>query len=560
MESHPDTTECATSVAPLATSDHPAPCFGYEYPRAPLDQLPEFVYTSSYTASSIKVGIAPEESVEVQCVHEDTEVLIEGDVEFGLREKLATAVTSAHGAYRAYREALALPEGDTPLGFVVHESLIADALQRLTESRRKITDAVRALVSVYSGLAMEPFVSTWNTEYGDSLKGAELTLARAERNSAAFVDRDGRLTLRHIDATNARALLEEIKEIDRLLQHEGNSHDLRKAILYHSHTRTTSTEAMAYGSEELLHPINSWAYLEDEEHWVPERSLLQRRIQESLLSDIHDLAKRLDPGLYALRGNTGTGKSFGVRNHEMFKGAADPKTGEVKGAANPDIPKHELQYTDVDVQGKPYLTSGQVHVEGSIIHQRILRRVVKEHIPAIIVDQRHLRLDDIKRRAKMAEDMHEGLKVLDVDAPLINSYISVLLRDHGTADPVVNANVIDEGFIEARRERGKVQDFVLREPIVENYVLYVRKGTEMHMVAEKKDGVMHYFDQVLNDEATQKVDLERDVAAVRDRLLTAESIAGIANSFPLKYDEITLRLRPFIGKTFAEAIDERARV
>jgi acyl-CoA synthetase (AMP-forming)/AMP-acid ligase II len=45
-----------------------------------------------------------------------------------------------------------------------------------------------------------------------------------------------------------------------------------------------------------------------------------------------------------------------------------------------------------------------------------------------------------------------------------------------------------------------------------------------------------------------------------NRLLTAESIAGIANSFPLKYDEITLRLRPIIGKTFAEAIDERARV
>ncbi len=163
--------------------------------------------------------------------------------------------------------------------------------------------------------------------------------------------------------------------------------------------------------------------IDDPNSWIPERRALHDQLIKKAAADALAFADAVDgpPTIYAMRGNTGAGKSRTIKEGGLPE-LVDPiaaTEGRPHRAVNPDNFKDDLYKAD----GKVPLTSDQVHAESSMLARRLqqeladMRRTDGE-LGSMMIDKRLGSVDDVTELADLALKTGRKLNVNDVDAPL----------------------------------------------------------------------------------------------------------------------------------------------
>lgn len=266
-----------------------------------------------------------------------------------------------------------------------------------------------------------------------------------------------------INGYNALYVLMIAKIIDSLARRQGiltprmkrSTYLIRQAVLKKVPNEVSTCQVFTNS----LNPADydSLEYLVNSQNWVDERVAAQTKliIDYNILS--RTLSARMSNVVVALRGNTGVGKSHLIQ--ESLKHYFLPKylreslhehDDFVHGVLNPDRFKAILKKIDGSS-----LLNGQVHLEGRLIFDRLLE-ILTKHPSAIlgaVIDTRLLTLEDFRSVLAFSQSRNSRLEVIDVEAPIWYSILSVLNRELFGKDPCVPFEVIKDGFIKARANR-----------------------------------------------------------------------------------------------------------
>ena len=200
-------------------------------------------------------------------------------------------------------------------------------------------------------------------------------------------------------------------------------------------------------------------WLSDESRWSPARQQLHRTLLDAARAEATKFATAMagkgEPTVYAMRGNTASGKTRLAKSGAMPEiEAAVRATGDSR-SINPDNFKGELMRHGG-------FTANEVHVEASVLADKLEAemknvRTADGKPASMMIDKRLLGLDEIERYAKMAEDSGRKFVMYDVDTPLENSLVGVLGRDvNGDDGPLVPYKPVADGFVDARGNRREV--------------------------------------------------------------------------------------------------------
>lgn len=268
-----------------------------------------------------------------------------------------------------------------------------------------------------------------------------------------------------VDATGAIATEDPITaekiaiELDRVQETMGKPEYAEREVyeaklLQFKETSKSSAEVFTNVDLIGLSKQEKKAILDNPESWDPERRELQEGIYEKAIKEAGGLSERLleknpRPTIYVLRGNTASGKTRALSaGHKLFAGVLD-ESGEPTGAINPDPYKFELK------EGEPGISTSQVHDEGSMIARRVERQLRDPHT-SIVLDKRNETPGDIADILANAAETERGVRILDVDVPLENSLVGVLMRPRGGEDPNVPFDAIVQGFVGIRAHRAEL--------------------------------------------------------------------------------------------------------
>jgi len=436
-----------------------------------------------------------------------------------------------------------------------------DAVAESKTEQRPVAERARELREATFGITAEnaaEFVRAFNAEHPEGFTGLELSLLHDVGEQLVVVDEAGTLRLLAVDEQHANEVLTGIKRIDEEVR--GNSYELRQKLVERSGGRIPTHEAYTYGAAEGLRGAALKQFLDNPEHWVPERRALHEAIVEEEFRKALALSERLGdprPAVYALRGNTAAGKTTRLRGDPTFAKALDAR-GQPSGAINPDTYKESLKRSEAAF-GRQTISHRQTHPEGSMLARRTSARI-KESESSMIIDQRLNEEADITQLVAEAERTGKEVKFLDVDAPLEASLIRVLARKVGGADPLVPFEAVAEGFEGVRKNRAALIEEVRRNDRITHYVLYAtdRSGKSVK-VAEKRDGAFTVlegqedaFAQVVNSETQGTTEALRTAVIDDAYIERATQEMGL----PAHMSEA---LRKYHGRTFEDALREHAQ-
>ncbi len=331
-------------------------------------------------------------------------------------------------------------------------------------------------------------------------------------------------------------------------------------------TNPTKSETR-YSYDELTvgTPPKEWEaqkkWLSDESRWLPERQQLHRELLEKARVEAGKFADAMmgkgEPTLYAMRGNTASGKTRLAKSGAMPEiEAAVRATGDGR-SINPDNFKGELMRHGG-------FTANEVHMEATVLAEKLQsemqnKRTADGKPGSMIVDKRLLGLDEIESYAKLAKDTGRKFVMSDVDTPLENSLVGVLGRKVGGNDPLVPHGPVAEGFKGARRNRADVVAWFQSHPDT-SYTLYgtTPDGAKVE-VAMVRDGKLTIKNATMYDELTSKPGDEAEVMAdtVITQALIDEIVGRIAD--PKYAAQVAEDLRPNIGKTWKQAVDAHSK-
>ncbi|MCE9666392.1 hypothetical protein LY474_01085 [Myxococcus stipitatus] len=389
-------------------------------------------------------------------------------------------------------------------------------------------------------------------------------LDAANGNHIRFTTSEGKVFEGVVTPENAQSVLKLVKEADLRTGKTAGSYEVRQAILERSGGKVGTFEAFTVGEPPKDGTL--WTWLEDANNWVPERRELQQKLLDSELKKAETLSSRLEPNtVYALRGNTAAGKTTAVKNDPHLKSKVLDEHGELSGALNPDPIKARIAEAH---DGN--ISTSQAHVEGSIISQRVENEMLSRPGSSVVYDKRFAGESDIPRMLKAVEG--RNVKIVDLEVPLETSSVRVLMRNPGTADPLVPFGAVEGGFKGVRQNRaellygrpGEFKGVIENEKITDYKLLVTDESGKQVLVAEKRGGQWFGPDTpqkealfkraVLDSPATEA---DRVKNTVIDDAFIERQVGAITH--PDFAAKLRARLTEYKGKTLGEALDEHSK-
>lgn len=301
-----------------------------------------------------------------------------------------------------------------------------------------------------------------------------------------------------VDTTNCNDYLQAAKLWDKAMADNNKQKNLQKTEKTYGSFATSSYELRTHlamkgnlpsnqAYTKTLDPkqYNNWDHIEIQSNWIPERAGLHTKIIETNLVKALALSKRLDtdrPSVWAVRGNTGAGKSYSIKNDEKFSRAMD-ENGEPSGAINPDTFKGALK------KANPVLSHAQLHMEGSGLSYQFAQALSKEAVKAtLIIDTRLAKHSDLKSSVLDSAKIRGGdAMLLDIEAPPLTSINRVFTRSPNGDDPIVPLWAIKDGYEQIRGERSQILNEVKGNDSIKYYKFYITDETGNQKLAAKKE-------------------------------------------------------------------------
>ncbi|RKH67092.1 hypothetical protein D7W81_14415 [Corallococcus aberystwythensis] len=379
-----------------------------------------------------------------------------------------------------------------------------------------------------------------------------------------FTTSEGRVFEGAVTPENAQDVLKIVKAADLRTGKTAGSYEVRQAILERSGGKVATYEAFTIGEPPKGEAM--WKWVEEPKNWMPERREFQQQLLQSEVAKAQTLSDRLEPNtVYALRGNTAAGKTTAVKSDPHLKSKVLDSHGELSGALNPDPIKEQL----AKAQGGKISTS-QAHVEGSVISQKVEAEMLSRPNSSVVYDKRFAGKTDIPRMLEAIGD--RNVKIVDLEVPLETSSVRVLMRNPGTADPLVPFGAVEGGFKGVRENRlellmGREGSFqgVIENPKITDYKLMVTDSSgKQVLVAEKRNGTWMPPDtaekQALYDRAVKEspaAEAERVKNTVIDDAFINRQVGAITD--PGFAQKMRARLTEYKGKTLGDALEEHSK-
>ncbi|AEQ98135.1 type III effector protein XopAK (AvrRxo1) [Xanthomonas oryzae pv. oryzicola BLS256] len=304
-----------------------------------------------------------------------------------------------------------------------------------------------------------------------------------------------------------------------------------------------------------------WEYLANPGNWHPERRKLHEKLLDQARSSALTLAESLEsdgcqPTLFALRGNTATGKTRIATKKIPVLAAALKKTAG-KGCVNPDVFKSSLAKSET---GAKIFSSAQVHSESSFLADRFegglrSQKTGSGAIASIVVDKRLSREYEIDSYIQLAKETGRKVELCDIDAPLENSLVGVLQRKPEGEDPRPPYPVVSSGFVAVRSNRMYVIDRFIADPSLGNYRLFgTAEDGEKVMVASVIGGEFSVENAELYEKITSpQLSVTGDLA---DKVIDKELIDRLENNIadPERAAKTRAALEKYSGKSWSAAL------
>lgn len=276
---------------------------------------------------------------------------------------------------------------------------------------------------------------------------------------------------------------------------------------------------------------NNLEYLVNLSNWIIERVARQTK----LIIDYNILSRSLSEGLknviLATRGNTGVGKSYWIQQsliEQMFQRCSEEYLQAndhlVHGVLNPDHVKAILKKLD----NQPLLNS-QVYLEGRVVFKRYLEKLIKHpsKVMGAVFDTRLLTVEEFREVLALSQLRGAKLEIIDVDASIWSSILSVLNREPFGKDPCVPFEVISDGYVRVRTNRREFIQAAINENV--NYSLYrLAKDGQYVQVAIKNENEteltvkrQHSFNKCL------EIPKEDKMKKIADTIITDELIESL---------------------------------
>lgn len=251
-----------------------------------------------------------------------------------------------------------------------------------------------------------------------------------------------------------------------------NTYGIRSTILKFCPFMTTA-EAFT----KTLDPVKmkDRNYLSNPLNWHASRAFLHLNIltnQQEKMKQAHAQISQ-KPHVWAVRGNTGSGKTHLLTHDPIFK----------------NHPEIYLSPDDIKFLLKcdPPFTNSQVHDEGVALFNRFKNSQMAGNL---LLEGRFSSFEDLETGVlDLARKRNSAVSIVDIEVPLTTSLNRVLARDPFGEDPCPPLRDIVKGYKDGILYRRKMIENIRNDPTVQSYKLYQKDiwGVS-HLVAEKQDG------------------------------------------------------------------------
>lgn len=371
----------------------------------------------------------------------------------------------------------------------------------------------------------------------------------------------------HLNKNNARKFLNTIKLIENTFDKENrtnkktdykfkrSSYELRTWILALCSPLMETREA--YTKTLDTNQIADPEYLRNPSSWVAERTALHLHIVGTQFIQARSLSNRLNnnpPAVWAIRGNTGVGKTYSVSHDPLFHQTLE-QNGIAGGTINPDIFKAFLKRS-TKVAKRLFAINNQVHFEGLELCHRYMHALTTQEIKmSLLIDYTPTSPQQLTSNVLTPIRLRDGKAlILDIDAPLLTSINHVFLREAFGVDPCVILFAIKDGFVEARKMRREVIEIIKNDKQVDYYKLYAFDSAgKRHTVAEKSNDTFRvYSEELLKESCT--VPSSKDIEDQLKQVITEEYVdqAIAKGDIPREKRHVLDR---WIGHTIEKAIE-----
>ncbi|MDB5181398.1 MAG: hypothetical protein JWP13_161 [Candidatus Saccharibacteria bacterium] len=438
-------------------------------------------------------------------------------------------------------------------------------------------DAFKALAIEATAALLEPLpdedipriLAALNENYRGVFAGMDLSLVSNDRPELVIVNTYGNLEQVLVTAENARDALLAVRIADNE-RRAGHSYALRREILKRSLGTIPTYEAYIYG-QDVPRGQDLYPFLNDPGNWLPERSALHADIIREQYALTRQLSERLNdttPTIYALRGNTASGKSTMARRHPQLVRGLDEQ-GELSGSINPDTYKNILKQHEAEEELQ-VVNHAQTHFEGSMIAWKIEGMIAPE-ASSVVIDRRLTTVGSINQIETRAREYWAGklIHLFDLEVPLEISLVRVLSRPVGGDAPNVPFDVVAEGFRDIRFSRDEVIYRVEHHDWINYYVLFVTDENGKTIEAAHKnpgdqleiiEGASELLDEAKNYHVvhwmlrnlTETVITEDYINRYIERIHGDDPTGRIA-------DTTRAALAKYIGRTLKHSLDERSQ-
>jgi hypothetical protein len=313
------------------------------------------------------------------------------------------------------------------------------------------------------------------------------------------------------------------------LAFEGDEYHVREVIL----GKVLSLNSCQVFTKTLFpQKLSQESYRLNPKNWMD----LRVGIQIKLFANMFFLARSLSgqigsPLLTGSRGNSGSGKST--------------ELGKEKGILNPDTIKYALR-------AGSNVKNHQIHLEGAAIFNLCFVDIVNAKLN-YIVDLRLITLESIVQYlVKPAKINNCTINMSDFDVPLLTTLNRVLNRDPKDENPIPSLEPMVSGFINIRKKRAEVLDFIEKENSIKQYNLYylgeiVGRKELGKMVIDDESGFQKCLSIPDDEEIAKDLDRIIDESYISEAYARGDFWPGSQNS-----------LSKWIGKSVREALEEHA--
>jgi len=305
-----------------------------------------------------------------------------------------------------------------------------------------------------------------------------------------------------------------------------------------------------------------WDTAERPGSWLPQRQAFQDKLLDGKMLQALKQAEggTMIEAIYAMRGGTGVGKT------RLRQSGLSPELSANMPVVNPDELKMDLiRGSDVN------LTHDQVHIESSVLADRYLKMLLDAKnangghaVPSVLVDRRLGSLQEVKALAAEAQRTGRKLNVADVDAPLEQSLLGVLMRKPGGDDPITPFSALAEGgFIPARANRSAIMGIFEENPDIGRYELYGTKPNgDKYLVAKVENGKSMIFDRQAWDILTDQRAANEYISKFRQSKIDKTEISLVTEALPDGEWKLFVidTLHKYMGLTWEEAVSRHGQL